>query len=126
MLPIITVAVGGALGAVARYLTYLWVRAQITHHFPFGTLLINVAGCLVVGALMVLIEREVPFHRHLLLIGVTGFLGSYTTFSTFGFETMHLIRNNQFGWATINVLANVMFGLGGVWIGRALTERWGG
>lgn len=113
-MPVIAVAIGGTLGAAARYLTYLWVKTQTTHHFPIGTLLINEAGCLAICVLIVLVEKSVPFHRHLLLIGVTGFIGSYTTFSTFGFETLHLIRSDQFGWATINVLANVVLGLGGV------------
>jgi len=124
MLPVVMVAIGGALGAVARYLTYIWVRAQSTHYFPIGTLLINVAGCFAIGVLMVFVEKSVPFHRHLLLIGATGFLGSYTTFSTFGFETIHLIRNDHFGWAGANILANVVLGLVGVWMGRFLTEQW--
>ena len=124
MLAVVTVAVGGAFGSVARYLTYLWAKNQTSHPFPTGTLLINVSGCLATGALMVLIEKSVPFHRHLLLMGVTGFIGSYTTFSAFGFETLHLIRTDHFGWAAINVLANVILGIGALWVARSLTEHW--
>lgn len=117
-MPILIVSLGGALGAACRYLTYIWIRSRTNHHFPLGTLLVNILGCFAVGALMVMIEKSVPYHRHILLLGVTGFLGSYTTFSAFGFETLHLIRTNQIGWAFLNVLANVCIGLGAVWVGR--------
>lgn len=120
MLSIFIVAFGGALGAVARYFTYLWVKSQITHHLPLGTLLVNVAGCFAIGVLMVFIEKAVPFHQHLLLVGVVGFLGSFTTFSTFGFETLYLIRNDQLGWAVTNIFANVLVGLGAVGLGHWL------
>ncbi len=64
-------------------------------------------------------ERAVPFHRHLFLVGVVGFLGSFTTFSTFGFETLELMRaGGQITWVVVNVCAQLLLGVGAVWLGR--------
>ena len=117
---VFVVAIGGAAGAVARYLTYLWLQKFYGAFFPLPTLLINILGCFLIGILMLLVENNAPNQRHLLLIGATGFLGSYTTFSTFGFETFHLIRSNQFGWVAVYVTTSVVLGLAAIWAGRAL------
>lgn len=117
---VVIVALGGAFGAVARYLTYIWLQKPLAHPFPLPTLLINILGCFLIGMLMIFIERNVPLQRHLMLIGVTGFLGSFTTFSTFGFETFHLIRNDQMGLAAAYVFVSVASGLIAIWAGRIL------
>ncbi|MGE0763807.1 MAG: fluoride efflux transporter CrcB [Bdellovibrionales bacterium] len=117
---LLIIGVGGFLGAVVRYLTYTWARVQFSTQLPAATLMINVAGCFFAGMLMVFVERGVPYHRHLLLLGLTGFLASYTTFSTFGLETVDLIRSNDIGLALINVTANLLGGLIAVIAGRAL------
>ena len=117
---VLIVAMGGAMGAVARYQTYLYFQPTPEHPIPIVTLLINFIGCFLIGVLMILIERDVPFNRHLLLIGVTGFLGSYTTFSAFGFETFKLIRDGQASWAIAYVLLSVCSGLIAILAGRYL------
>lgn len=117
---VLIVALSGAMGAVARYQMYLLMQKQLDHSFPIPTLVINILGCFLIGMLMISVERAVPYNRHLFLIGATGFLGSFTTFSTFGFETFHLIRNNQMGHAVAYVSVSVIFGLVAIWAGRAL------
>ncbi|OFZ53193.1 MAG: hypothetical protein A2428_11865 [Bdellovibrionales bacterium RIFOXYC1_FULL_54_43] len=120
LLNVLVVGISGFLGSICRYLVYLWTASRGLNSLPVATLLINVSGCLLIGVVGVLVERAVPFHRHLFLAGSVGFLGAFTTFSAFGFETFNLIRDSQVGWAVANVLANVLLGLAAVWIGRTI------
>jgi fluoride exporter len=123
LIDLVVIAVSGAVGAVARYLSYVAGRTlSPSTHFPVVTLLINVTGCLLIGLIMVFVERAVPFHRHLLLVGVIGFLGSFTTFSTFGFETLELVRMGHIGWAVTNAATQVVGGVGAVWLGRIIAH----
>lgn len=117
-MPIILVGVGGLLGAIARYLTYLFARPYLVGSFPFSTFLINVAGCLVLGLISIFDDQDTSFSKQILLFGVMGFLGSYTTFSTFAFETLQLIKANEFSTALFSVLANVTAGIVAVYFGR--------
>ena len=116
------VGIGGFCGAIARYFVYLVERSILSHHFPFGTVFINVSGCLLAGLLLATGERALPIHRHLILIGSMGFIGSFTTFSTYSVETLQLFRSGQTGLAGINVIANTVIGIGAVWIGRYLSS----
>jgi fluoride exporter len=117
---LILVGIGGVLGSISRYLVYVWFNAKAWNQFPWATLSINVVGCLFIGIIGGLIERSVPFHRNLYLIGSVGFLGAFTTFSAFGIETLSLIRVEGIVPAMANIFANVALGLIAVWIGRAL------
>lgn len=121
---ILMVGVGGFLGAISRYFVYLFVRSQLSNiRFPAGTLLINSVGCILAGYLMgYVLGRSVPSHHPLLLMASMGFLGSFTTFSTFGLETVELLRNQQTGWAILSVALNLVLGFGGVLIGRAVAD----
>jgi fluoride exporter len=110
------VGFGGFFGALARYVVYLGERSLSSSRFPFGTLLI--LGCFLAGVLLAVVEKALPVHRHLILLGTMGFVGSFTTFSTFGVETLHLIRSDQIGWALFNVVANVVLGVFAIWLGR--------
>lgn len=118
------VAVAGALGALARYGLGGWLANRFPSSFPVETLVINVSGSLVLGFLFVLLtERFLP-HPALRTALTVGFLGAYTTFSTFSLETFHLIEDGAVGLALGNVLASVAAGLAavylGVVVGRAL------
>ncbi len=92
--------------------------------FPLATLLVNVCGSFLIGFLMLCVERAIPFHRQILLLGVTGFLGGMTTFSAFTFETVSLFRSDQVILAGINVSANLILGLAAVVLGRGLAGIW--
>jgi fluoride exporter len=119
----IAVAVFGALGALTRYGVDLLIERHTATVFPFSTLTINVTGCVLAGAAVGgLVDR---FHEpSWLTVGaVTGFLGAYTTFSTFAFETHDLIRAGHVPLAAVNVLASVAAGIAGVSLGLLLVGR---
>ena len=115
----LVVGAGGFLGASARYLLggaiYRWLPAT----FPWATFVINVTGCFGIGFLAVLAEERMllgPGARLFLMVGI---LGGYTTFSTFGYETIALLRESSFAAAAINVLGQVALGLVAVGAGAA-------
>ena len=116
---ILLVGIGGALGSISRYLLGTWVQSQSKSiGFPFGTLTVNLMGCFVIGFLAELAEVRgafTPESRALLFIG---FLGGFTTFSSFGNDTLNLFRDGETFNALANVGANVLFGLALVWLGR--------
>ena len=125
MIPtLLQVALGGAIGASARYLTGLAAIRLIGPGFPWGTLTVNVVGSFIMGAIVVGLahlgqNRFAPFL-------MTGLLGGFTTFSTFGFETFALLADGEWGWALANVtLANAL-GLIAVWSGYRLAVLWQG
>ena len=108
-------AVAGALGALARYGI---ARAAGTRDFPWPTLAINVAGCFALGLLAALVVRDRVSDTTAVVLG-TGFLGAFTTFSTFGVETWTLLRTDRPGAAVAYVLASVLAGVGAAAIGWA-------
>lgn len=116
------VGLGGFLGATTRYATYLWFASRNLTQFPWATLAVNVLGCLLIGAATVFFERSIPYNKQLLLLGTVGFLGAFTTFSAFGFESFALLKSHQTGLALLNILANVCLGLGAVFLGRYLSS----
>ena len=121
MMNLVWIGLGGGLGAVLRYLlgglVQQWTNSA---SFPYGTLAVNVAGCLLIGLLGQLGEARGLFTPEGRLLVFTGLLGGFTTFSSFGFETLELTRAGLSGPALGNVAANVLLGLGAVWAGRAL------
>ncbi|GMU94136.1 MAG: putative fluoride ion transporter CrcB [Candidatus Hydrogenedentota bacterium] len=123
MLNVLLVGAGGFVGSVGRYLLSGWVQNSVRQAWlPYGTLAVNVVGCLLIGWISGLAEnREVfrPETRVLLLIGV---LGGFTTFSTFGYETFHLARDGEWVKAAGNVTAQVVLGFLAVWAGHALSR----
>ena len=111
------IALGGALGAVARYVLAGFVHRFMPASFPYGTFAVNVIGCLLFGVVIGIGDQRFvigPTARAFLLIGV---LGGFTTFSSFTFETIQLARDAQFLWASINVVGQIAAGLLAMWIG---------
>jgi CrcB protein len=113
------VALGGALGAMARYGTTLLVLRLVETRAPLATWAANLCGCFLIGFLTPLADRLFvdPAFRLLLLVG---FLGSYTTFSTFSLESVILWREGQFGLLVINAIGSVAAGMILVWLGIRL------
>jgi fluoride exporter len=113
------VGAGGFIGSVLRY----WLSALIQHShpsFPFGTLIVNLIGCLVIGFLSQLVEARGLFTPEARAFVFVGILGGFTTFSTFGNESVNLLRNGENLPALWNIGAHIFFGLGAVWLGRTI------
>lgn len=121
MRALLLVGLGGFLGSIARYrLGGLVTQWTLQHRFPFGTFVVNVLGCLVIGLLAGLAERHNAFSLDARLFLFTGLLGGFTTFSAFGLETMELLRRGDFVTAALYVGASVVVGLAAVWVGLRL------
>ena len=113
------VALGGALGAPARY--GISVAVQVAPGtFPWGTFWTNVSGSLALGLFLALVLERFPPSRYLRPFVATGFLGAYTTYSTFAVETDLLVKNGHLGIALIYVVASFGAGLTAAWIGALL------
>jgi CrcB protein len=112
----------GALGALARYGVGLTVLRWLGEGFAFGTLVVNVIGCFLLAFLVhVSTATDLVSEDVRLALGV-GLLGAFTTFSTFGFETMMFLEDGDWHLAAGNVAANVVLGLAAVWAGLALAR----
>ena len=118
---ILLVAFGGAFGSVSRYLLGTWIQSvSKSIDFPYGTLTVNLIGCFLIGFLSQLAETRGVFtseHRAFIFIGI---LGGFTTFSSFGNDTINLLRDGETFNALANVGANVILGLLLVWLGRTV------
>ncbi len=115
------VGIGGFLGSVFRFLLSGFVQRMVPlAEFPFGTLAVNVLGCLLIGVLNGLAETRQFIGPELRLFLLIGMLGGFTTFSTFGYETLALIRDAALVQAMGNVIVQVLFGLIAVWLGDML------
>ncbi|HEX6941705.1 MAG TPA: fluoride efflux transporter CrcB [Gemmatimonadaceae bacterium] len=118
---LLLVGSGGFLGSIARYLLGgLVLHATGAARFPYATLVVNVTGCLVIGAVSGFAERTSAFGPATRLLLITGFLGGYTTFSAFGYETFFLVREHAPLSAAANVVAQVASGLAAVFVGYRL------
>lgn len=114
---VIAVAIGGALGSVLRFGLSTWVHGFLGRGFPYGTLVVNVVGCLAMGFLFVwFLERmaDAAVWRAGALVGL---LGGFTTFSAFSMETLTLVSDGLYARATLNVVTNVALCLIATWIG---------
>ncbi|WP_210105240.1 fluoride efflux transporter CrcB [Neorhizobium galegae] len=124
MMQLTLVAVGGAVGSVCRYLAGLAVTRLLGFNFPWGTLTINIAGCFAIGFLTELLARRFDASLDLRLLIIVGFLGGFTTFSSFSLDTMVLIERGATAAALAYVLASVLVSLlaafGGLALGRAV------
>lgn len=113
---------GGFLGALARYGVIGFVQRQVPPTaFPYGTLVVNLVGCLLIGAIAGLAETRQLFGQEFRLFALIGLLGGFTTFSTFGYETFAMIRADDYLLAMSNVGMHVALGVGLVWLGYGLT-----
>ncbi len=122
--PVFLVSLGGALGANARYWLGVWIKSrEWSEHFPLGTFLANVSGCLVLAFLaMTFLDRMTPTNRLWFLFLGTGFCGAYTTFSTFEVETWNLIQDGRWPLALFYVVSSVLAGFVAVVVGASIAK----
>ncbi|MHB1413380.1 MAG: fluoride efflux transporter CrcB [Thermoleophilia bacterium] len=119
---ILVIGTGGFFGAASRYAIAFWIGERWGRSFPLGTLVINVSGSFLIGLLMYLLSEKLlvnPLWRSLLVIG---FLGAYTTFSTFEYETGNLLNDGELLYAAINIVASVLCGLVALKLGELLAR----
>lgn len=118
------ILIGGGLGSVARYALGASVTNRLGAEFPFGTVLINISGSFTVGLLMTLLtERFLPHPNYRLLL-VVGFLGGFTTFSSYEWDSLSLLREREFLFAALNLVGSAFAGLVAVWLGWLAAARW--
>ncbi len=116
---IVIIGTGGFLGAITRYWIAVWIGERWGRSFPLGTFIINVTGSLVIGFLMPLLTERFMANPQWRLFLVVGFLGAYTTFSTFEYETGALIRDGEWIIACLNVILSVIVGFIALKLGEA-------
>lgn len=117
---ILYVGVGGFFGAIARYLVGGWILSRYKGDFPIATFLINVSGSFVLGLFMALATGRIEVDPRWRLLIAVGFVGAYTTFSTFEYETERLATAGGFALAGANILLSVAIGFFAVWLGTRL------
>jgi fluoride exporter len=113
---ILLVGIGGGIGSILRYL----LQRTLNVNFPYGTLLVNIAGCLLIGLLWGLFTRHIDEQRRLLL--VTGFCGGFTTFSTFTYEGVQMLMENRWVTFLFYTFLSVAAGLAATYLGYKLTS----
>jgi fluoride exporter len=117
------VLLGGATGSLARYVVGTAVMTRMATRFPLGTMVINVSGSFLIGVLMTLFTERTHPHPNWRLVLVVGFLGGYTTFSSFEWETLALVKDGGQWLAFLNAAGSVVLGYGAVWLGSVLVGR---
>lgn len=118
MSQLLLVGLGGFLGSIARYVVGGAVQGLVGGTFPFGTFAVNAIGCFGIGGLSELVEQHGMFSIEARALLIIGALGGFTTFSTFGNETMNLVRDGEWPLAVLNVSVHVLLAIGAVWLGR--------
>ncbi len=116
---LLIIGTGGFLGAIVRYGVAVWIGERWGRSFPLGTFIINVTGSLVIGFLMPFLTERVMANPQWRLFLAVGFLGAYTTFSTFEYETGTLIRDGEWMVAALNVVLSVLVGFAALKLGDA-------
>ena len=123
MIPYLLVLIGGGTGALARYAAGSAIMARFGGRFPLGTMVINVTGSFAIGFLMTLLTEKYQLNPAWRLFLVVGFLGAYTTFSSFEWETYTTVRDGQLWSGMLNVVGSVVLGYAAVWLGSMLGRR---
>jgi len=111
------VALGGALGALGRYVLSTWIANRGNYLFPWGTFVVNILGCFLLGLIYVLGTEKLLINPQLRSMITVGFLGAFTTFSTFSLEAFNLLRNGEVIMALLYIFGSIAVGLIGVWLG---------
>lgn len=116
------VGLGGAAGSILRYLCQKWINESYHHNFPLATFLVNISGCLLIGIFYGLGEKGNLLSPQTRLLLITGLCGGFTTFSTFAFENMNLLRIGDNVYFLLYVLGSVVLGIAAVYLGNFVTK----
>lgn len=116
------IALGGALGSIARYWVGSTIGSRMGSRFPYGTFVINMTACIIIGFSVTWLSKRVelsPAWRYLIPVG---FIGAYSTFSTFEWETLFTLRSGAFAIAALYAIGSLVLGLAAVWCGALLAD----
>lgn len=122
MMNFLIIGIGGFFGAVARYGVALWIGRQWGRSFPLGTFVINVSGSFLIGLLMSLFTERFMVNPQWRLLFVVGFLGAFTTFSTFEYETGALLKDGEWLIAMLNITLSVVVGFMALKLGEVIAK----
>jgi CrcB protein len=117
------IVMGGGAGSLARYVVANTIATRMASRFPWGTVVVNVTGCFLIGLIMTVLTERANLNPNWRFALVVGFLGGYTTFSSFEWETFGLVRDGAFWLGLANVIGSVTFGYAAVWLGALLARR---
>lgn len=123
MVRLLLVFLGGGAGAVARYVAGAEIMRRFGGLFPLGTFVINVTGSFLIGILMTVLTERLGWSPNWRFLLVIGFLGGYTTFSSFEYETAIAVRSGALGMGVLNVVGSVVAGYAAVWLGMVVAGR---
>ena len=116
------IALGGGLGSMARYWVGSTIGSRMGIRFPYGTLVVNLSACLVLGFTLTWLGERVEISPAWRFFFPLGFIGAYSTFSTFEWETLETMRSGAFALAALYVVGSLIVGLAATWCGAALAE----
>ena len=117
MVKYLMVAIGGAAGAIARFWLGGYIAERMGSKFPYGTFVINCSGSFAIGLAVTLLAERSHWNPNLRYLIPIGFVGAYTTFSAFEYETLRALQDGQIWAASLNVLLSVLIGFLSVWLG---------
>ena len=122
MTQLLMVGTGGAIGAIGRYLLSTWVYSLTGRAFPWGTLAVNLLGSLLMGFLSVWLLERMTVSTEMRALLMVGFLGAFTTFSTFSIETLLLLEQGAVARAGVNIVASVITCVFAAWMGTLIAK----
>jgi CrcB protein len=115
-------AVGGALGSVARYWVGSTISGRIGTKFPYGTIVINLSACIIIGFALTYFGKRADLSPAWRFLVAIGFIGAYSTFSTYEWETLSTLRSGAFLLAALYAVGSLVLGLAATWCGTALAD----
>jgi CrcB protein len=119
------VGIGGFLGSIARFRLGGIISSRMGTRFPYGTFVINISGSFLIGLVVTILAERIHWNANWRYLIPIGFIGAYTTFSTFELETFQSLRDGEFLFACLNVVLSVILGFVAVWLGFVAGRRLG-
>jgi fluoride exporter len=116
------IAIGGALGSIARYWVGSSISGRLGIRFPYATLIVNITACVIIGFSMTCLGRRTELNPAWRFLIPVGFIGAYSTFSTYEWETLSNLRAGAFGIAALYAVGSFALGLAAVWLGSLLGD----